>query len=684
MTKVLQTKFAYSRLPIGATDTSIPLKYLQDTRGNYITAMPAGETIMYATIEPHSPTNLETISFTGIQNDGNNQVTLTGVTRNINPQPPHDALTPNVPHGNNVEIILSNSPSFYEPFLKTNVDATVTASIKFPNAVDPQNPVTLAQLIAVTLAGAVDATTSVKGIAKSSIATNILVGTATITIATPAVITTPTAHGLIAGDSVKFTTTGTLPTGFVVGVDYYVIASGLTSTQFRLSATVGGSAINTTGTQSGIHTLSKTTPTFIPENDPRILQNSFAVATGTANNYAITLHTPPTAYKSGQKYSFLSNFTNTGASTLNVAGLGAKSIKKLGGSTDLLQDDIANNSVVFVEFNETLDCFVMLSTSSIAPLVPKFGGNGSDGDLIVTGTTNIDCAGQQLVIKQYNSISITGTGKVTFSNPHANGTLVIFKCKRNAILTSSQVPMIDMSGMGGQAGVTGSNGSYILDVLNHGGGYTPTILSEQTNYFRSAYNMVLGLPRYIACGSGGANGNSASGAGGCGLGAGGAGGRGGGAFYLEVGGTLDFTTVGGISVDGKDGSNGQDSGYAGGGGSGGSAGMGLIIYNIAGTITGTITSKGGKGGNGGSSPGSCGTSANAGAGTSGASCLFLGGVGGATGGSGEFRGGGGGGGGAGNGGAGNAGATNAGLTGGLGGTGGLSGVEPILQNTNFA
>lgn len=270
MTKVLQTKFAYSRLPIGAGDTSIPLKYLQDTRGNYITAMPAGETIMYATIEPHSPTNLETISFTGIQNDGNNQVTLTGVTRNINPQPPHDALTPNVSHGNNVEIILSNSPSFYAPFLKTDTDATVTASIKFPNAVDPQNPVTLAQLIAVTLAGAVDATTITKGVAKASVPTNVLLGTATITVATPAVITNSVAHGLIAGDSVKFTTTGALPTGFVVGVDYYVIASGLTSTELRLSATVGGSAINTTGTQSGIHSLYKTTPTFVSESDPRL------------------------------------------------------------------------------------------------------------------------------------------------------------------------------------------------------------------------------------------------------------------------------------------------------------------------------------------------------------------------------------------------------------------------------
>lgn len=83
-------------------------------------------------------------------------------------------------------------------------------------------------------------------------------GTATITIATPAVITL-NSHGLVAGDIVKFTTTGALPTGIVAGTKYYVISSGLTSNTFQISATLGGSAINTTGSQSGTHTLIRQT-----------------------------------------------------------------------------------------------------------------------------------------------------------------------------------------------------------------------------------------------------------------------------------------------------------------------------------------------------------------------------------------------------------------------------------------
>lgn len=84
------------------------------------------------------------------------------------------------------------------------------------------------------------------------------ISTATISIATPGVITTPGSHGLIAGDKVYFTTTGALPSGLTANTLYYVISSGLTSTTFQLSATKGGSAINTSGTQSGTHTLIKT------------------------------------------------------------------------------------------------------------------------------------------------------------------------------------------------------------------------------------------------------------------------------------------------------------------------------------------------------------------------------------------------------------------------------------------
>lgn len=79
-------------------------------------------------------------------------------------------------------------------------------------------------------------------------------GTFTVTIATPAVFSL-TNHGLVAGDQVYFTTTGALPTGLSANTIYFVISAGLTSSAFEVSATRGGSAINTTGSQSGVHTL---------------------------------------------------------------------------------------------------------------------------------------------------------------------------------------------------------------------------------------------------------------------------------------------------------------------------------------------------------------------------------------------------------------------------------------------
>jgi microcystin-dependent protein len=79
-------------------------------------------------------------------------------------------------------------------------------------------------------------------------------GTVTVTIASPAVFTLAN-HGLIAGDIVYLETTGALPTGLSQDTPYYVISAGLTSNTFELSATRAGSAINTSGSQSGTHTL---------------------------------------------------------------------------------------------------------------------------------------------------------------------------------------------------------------------------------------------------------------------------------------------------------------------------------------------------------------------------------------------------------------------------------------------
>jgi hypothetical protein len=76
--------------------------------------------------------------------------------------------------------------------------------------------------------------------------------TATMTIASPAVVTV-NGHGLNEGDVIVFTTTGALPTGFVINTAYFV--RNVTTDTFNLSATIGGVVINATGTQSGTHTI---------------------------------------------------------------------------------------------------------------------------------------------------------------------------------------------------------------------------------------------------------------------------------------------------------------------------------------------------------------------------------------------------------------------------------------------
>ena len=89
------------------------------------------------------------------------------------------------------------------------------------------------------------------------------VGTCTITTASPAVVSL-TAHGLVEGDAIYFTTTGTLPTGLSADTTYYVKSTGNANT-FQVSLTrtssatafTAGTAVNTTVAGSGTHTVVK-------------------------------------------------------------------------------------------------------------------------------------------------------------------------------------------------------------------------------------------------------------------------------------------------------------------------------------------------------------------------------------------------------------------------------------------
>ena len=84
------------------------------------------------------------------------------------------------------------------------------------------------------------------------VALNTTGGTVTITIASPAVITS--SVNLPNGSSIQLGTTGALPSGLSTNTTYYVI--NVSGTTFNLSLTQGGAAINTTGTQSGTQSIS--------------------------------------------------------------------------------------------------------------------------------------------------------------------------------------------------------------------------------------------------------------------------------------------------------------------------------------------------------------------------------------------------------------------------------------------
>ncbi len=82
--------------------------------------------------------------------------------------------------------------------------------------------------------------------------------TCTISIASPAVITR-SSHGFVAGDVIRFTTDGGLPTGISLNKNYFVISAGLGLNSFRVSEAPGGTAVDTSGVQSGTHTVGKVT-----------------------------------------------------------------------------------------------------------------------------------------------------------------------------------------------------------------------------------------------------------------------------------------------------------------------------------------------------------------------------------------------------------------------------------------
>ena len=109
---------------------------------------------------------------------------------------------------------------------------------------------------------------------------------------------------------------------------------------------------------------------------------NFVDSTGTANTYAVTLTYEPDTYVDGMRVTFRVNVTNTGASTLNVNSLGAKSLKQVDGS-DPGAGALTATRIVKVIYDSDTDTFILRDAIETI--------NVSSGILtweVITGATN--------------------------------------------------------------------------------------------------------------------------------------------------------------------------------------------------------------------------------------------------------------------------------------------------------
>lgn len=129
----------------------------------------------------------------------------------------------------------------------------------------------------------------------------------------------------------------------------------------------------------------------------------FVVTTGAANAYVATYTPVIGAYTTGLRLTFVSNFANTGASTLNVNGLGPKNLFR--GGAALASGAIANNVFVSVIYDGTR--FQVIEPKDNTPVL----ADGSVDDVkLTTGAPTWDGAGNLNITAAFTaSGSITGT-----------------------------------------------------------------------------------------------------------------------------------------------------------------------------------------------------------------------------------------------------------------------------------
>ena len=159
------------------------------------------------------------------------------------------------------------------------------------------------------------------------------------------------------------------------------------------------------------------------------LQNAgdYATATGSSNAFAISIDSQISAYDEGQVFKFKANHTIDGSATLNVNGIGAKTIKHTDG-TNLDTNDIVNNQISEVIYDGTSFQLINASFENIKN-GPKFdytAGRTINGSTTPQAATIFGTPTVSNLISSENDNLTISHGNQTGLDPSADMTLEIY------------------------------------------------------------------------------------------------------------------------------------------------------------------------------------------------------------------------------------------------------------------
>ena len=147
-----------------------------------------------------------------------------------------------------------------------------------------------------------------------------------------------------------------------------------------------------------------------------VRQPGYAVTTGAANTYLANLTPAPAAYTDGMGIVVKINAANTGASTINVNGLGAKAVVD-GKGNALTTGKLRLNGTYSLKYNTTSGNFILQGSDS--------SGNATPADLLAGKTASTD-AGD--IVGSMNNIgagsrpaTVTRTGNTLQFSPDIDG-----------------------------------------------------------------------------------------------------------------------------------------------------------------------------------------------------------------------------------------------------------------------